>query len=1000
MPPSWTRDDLFLAFRHAKSSLFFEARGVGLVDLARFEQNLGQRLDSLHEALCGNDGWFQDLPVGTVWVVPKKLRLKQRGTSRTRVIRAGHDASKSPTQIEVQVRLSPSPECAIVEVLFLWRFGPILDNLLSENSVGRRLSLDKHQIRKTQPTLFEYWRPRYNAFRTAPIRSAQEELRRNGSVLVISADLTSFYDSIDPQFLLSDEFLTCLQESKYDVNVNSIDIPDYVCAVRSLLKLYSRFRTIASRATGVRISKGVPIGSLTGHLVANLSLVTLDRAIESRGNTLCYRRYVDDMVIVAQVTSRPVAKLKTALLRHIPHLEYQSKLLRFRENELDRPGSSFEIKREKCRAYLLSGKHGAAFLSSVRSDIVRLTSESRAFVSPELVTAGRLPNLIKVSPDGAPLTVLRDADRPRLEHWKLANRLRSLERMVTLLDRKDAQILVRRAIKESVAFLEHDLDWVENIDRILRILQLGLRTHDWDGVRDLLLYMERTWVGPSNSPAAKWRLYYRGRRIERPSVVSRLARYLDERRLESTCRAIQLAPTGSVPPWFLQGIGRGSTQLGVRTLFGRAALLAAADLRVLDREDDSLEGHDSRSAKTGFAGEAGGEVQRLLSRVADFLEICQSPDDRAWKIPAERLFLSTRPPSYTDIARRVLRNEEDGCRGEVFDDLNGLVNAIRGTRYWTPIAEVKSGPSLDVAGAAKPDLWRSDPRLILGNLVLKEDYYRAAAGGRRSTGQDGAIKDLRRLCGLSDVLAGAHKIAVRHQEERSLLVLPELGLPRAWFRMLARHVSNDARFGVVTGLEYLHDATGTVVSNEVYAVLPTVRKSALVWRWTKRVPAREEEEQLRKFGLSLSPAPAVFAPRMVLNTRYGRFCVLICSELIEARRVADLLGRVEIVGVPAWNKDTASYDHLIQSVGLQLNAVIAVANNGTYSDCRVWAPRTVRWQRDMCRLISRHSDDVVGVTVRLAALRRYREDYVSDWEPEWEWKQRSPDWRPLPPDWP
>jgi len=110
-------------------------------------------------------------------------------------------------------------------------------------------------------------------------------------------------------------------------------------------------------------------------------------------------------------------------------------------------------------------------------------------------------------------------------------------------------------------------------------------------------------------------------------------------------------------------------------------------------------------------------------------------------------------------------------------------------------------------------------------------------------------------------------------------------------------------------------------------------------------------------------------PRTVVRTDFGNLSVLICSELLESQRVADLLGRVELVLVPSWNTDTASYDHLIQSVGMHLHAVIAVANNGHYSDCRAWAPRQLRWQRDLCRLIERDVNSIVTVDVPLGSLR-------------------------------
>lgn len=137
---------------------------------------------------------------------------------------------------------------------------------------------------------------------------------------------------------------------------------------------------------------------------------------------------------------------------------------------------------------------------------------------------------------------------------------------------------------------------------------------------------------------------------------------------------------------------------------------------------------------------------------------------------------------------------------------------------------------------------------------------------------------------------------------------------------------------------------------------------------------------------------------MVVDSSFGRFSVLICSELMEARQVADLLRRVEIVLVPSWNTDTASYDHLVQSVGLQLHSVVAIANNGLFSDSRVWAPRSVRWERDLCRLIERKVDEVLSVVVPLRSLREFRNlGSLRRQVPMREVVQRE--WRLLPPDW-
>jgi len=177
------------------------------------------------------------------------------------------------------------------------------------------------------------------------------------------------------------------------------------------------------------------------------------------------------------------------------------------------------------------------------------------------------------------------------------------------------------------------------------------------------------------------------------------------------------------------------------------------------------------------------------------------------------------------------------------------------------------------------------------------------------------------------------------------------------------------------------------------------------------------------------PIPVAFRPvskdlkkqvaRTVVRSAWGDLSVLICSELFEARRVADLLGRVNVVLCPAWNTDTASYDHLIQSVGFELHSIIAIANNGQYSDSRAWAPRTKRWERDLCRLIERGVNDVVHVDIPLASLvafhagsKQAKDEYASlrkaldgrDLKAARAALSKLTEdlpgaWRPLPPDW-
>ena len=186
-----------------------------MTQLAEFERDLEQRLAKLRTKLRRGDGWFAGLPLGAVWVVPKKSRPLPDGSEKIEGLQIGLRAVPSPpADLDVQVRFTPSPDVAIVEILYLWKCGPAIDSTLPRESIGYRLDLRRGQLSKTRRWVFQYWPDRYQEFRTAPLEAAKAELASAGSVVAITtADLASFYDTVDSSFLLSEEVVTRIERS-------------------------------------------------------------------------------------------------------------------------------------------------------------------------------------------------------------------------------------------------------------------------------------------------------------------------------------------------------------------------------------------------------------------------------------------------------------------------------------------------------------------------------------------------------------------------------------------------------------------------------------------------------------------------------------------------------------------------------------------------------------------------------------------------------------------
>ena len=411
--------ELYLAFRQAKSALYFEKRGVGLIDLAAYEQDLPENLKAL-QAKLAKGRWFDRLEFGEIWIVPKRFHASQNeGDS---VIWIGSTREKSAARpIDVQLRITPHPDFAIAEVLYLWRFGGLLDSLLSDDVLGYRLDLRERQVLPHRRWLFEYWPKRYQQFRAAPLNAAKINLELGEQTLIISGDLANFYDTIEPSFMLSSSFISELHAAGATPAV----LDDYKAATASLLRAYARFYEVASSRAATPIRVGVPIGALTSRIVANLSLAPLDRQVASRQGVVCYRRYVDDLVIVARADGE--RGLVETMRRFLPLLDDGDEVLRLDVDVLDRLGSEFQLQKSKVRVHHLAGVPGADFVEAVASDFTKALSERRAFVVSSTLVGDGVRHLIRAgNAEGSPLRVLREADRARLERFALSTSLRSL----------------------------------------------------------------------------------------------------------------------------------------------------------------------------------------------------------------------------------------------------------------------------------------------------------------------------------------------------------------------------------------------------------------------------------------------------------------------------------------------------------------------------------------------------------------------------------------------
>jgi len=979
-----TDTELFLAFRQAKLGLNQEQRGVGRISMARSQLRIEKILDRLRQQLVVKDGWFDDIRLGDVLVVPKNAEKPRQAGS---VIRIGHDVPAEGA-IDLRMHLYPSIEFAIVEILWLWRFGPAINAATPSDVYSNRLKIRYGEVDRFSRGPFGYWGTDYANFRDSALFAARDLLTAGPQRCVLcSFDLKDYYDNIDTEFLLSPSFLESLRRAT-EGWPRRIDVDEYLRATQSLLTSLQQYRDLASKISGLPVQRGIPIGTLTSRLIANAALIELDKYIRSRTSVRYYGRYVDDMLIVSNADVAETATEIDMVARFLPlgslPRTQDDSALSLDELALGRPRSSFRIQSKKLKAYSLRGPRGLDFLGAIQRDLQFLSSERRAFVRPDsLGTTDPLASVVVGADENSPVQLLREADRLRIGRFAASTVIRNAEIGVELLHPDEAAGWCRNQLSTLVNIATDAEHWIKYLEYSFRALGVCVAAGDIETAQRVVLRL-RTHL----SGLATGRLYlvWNGSIVKEPRAAQLLRFWFERRLSEEFCASVPLGllrTAESFSNFAKAVIGElWDEEMGVPVDKARDWIqsLFRADLRRLDREADTnrttwipfLPTSDLSRWQTIL--ETDPVTSGRVSRIRDFLVAAFETGDVTYAgMNSADVLLMTKPPSQFDISYRWAR------AGRSVSSLIPTTNAIRGTNYPDDLVMQIDDHTVDISPSVSTDV--SPVVVMLGNLPSQEAWLIPAANGR-------PVESRERLNNVARIVNRAVNRRA-HTGENIVLLLPELSLPRRWFRRLAE-LAISREINLVAGLEYGRTLSSSVV-NEAVGVFSVWPRDGVVCVWPKTKPARIEHKMLLEAKISFE-FHAV-QPPLVVKAAFGAISTLICSELLDIELRAALLGRIDLLLVPCWNPDTATFEHELKTSAYDLHCYGVLANNGLYSDCRVQVPAKERFERDVCRLILPGVSESIAVRIDVSQLRQFQMKSLAN--PKLDLKKEQ--FMPLPP---
>lgn len=501
------------AYRKAKADCFYD-RIIGATGkFIDYEENLGQNLSSLLNALRGGGvSTVLERSQGEPRVIAKKLGVEEHEDPES-VSVGGHQSfsdahvffsdperaihrsqGRSHWVPEMRVVGDFEVEFHIVSALWINLVGHKFDAILDESAYGsrlRRYPKEPHDDRTADYQMhavstFPPYFASYRNWREGGLEALHHELTRGRSVIALSLDLANFFHEVDPSFMVEETF-----QSKSGVRLSDWE-HEFTSQMVDALKAWSEavHGFINVSESGRKPTTGLPIGLAAARVIANVVLYEVDQDIQQGLAPVYYGRYVDDMLLIL----RDPGHIKTAdeLFRYIadrtrflfPQAEDGQAKPENMEFKLSySEHTKLVLQPKKQRAFFLKGQAGLDLLDTIKAEIGSVSSERRLLPMPDELESSRSAKVLAAAELGEDEAVtLGRAHGLTIRRLGWAVQLRAVETLAKALIRSEWQ---EQREKFYVFACNHILraDMVmAYMDYLPRLFGLATALEDWDSL--------------------------------------------------------------------------------------------------------------------------------------------------------------------------------------------------------------------------------------------------------------------------------------------------------------------------------------------------------------------------------------------------------------------------------------------------------------------------------------------------------------------------------------
>lgn len=950
------------AYRKAKADLFYSSRSCR-ESLIMYESNLLDNLINLQSSLAKNiypifqnDSWT---------LIPKAIKYDYHSdviSSDPEHIWNEIIENDNNVHVEFRVMEKLPIDFHVFSTLWINKIGHKFDAKLSNSSRGNRLrrtksgELNKHSLGSTQPYLHPYCKWRDDA-----INIMAQALKNNGSIVALTADASSYYHRIDPKFMVNKNFL-----EKIDVNLTDQELIFHNLFIQSLCDWSDK----------TPLKSGLPVGLISSSIIANLALFELDQIIEQEIAPLYYGRYVDDIILVMNNGSQ--FKNSYEILSWV--INHSRNALSWSKNntELSYTRSYLEtseivFKKGKNKVFLLSGQEGNTILEAIRAEIQSRSSEWRSLPSlPEDSFELESQLLSAIQHNGDFVDNLRKADKISIRRAQFALKLRDIEAISRLLDnevsQKQRHAFINASIKH-ICTLPAFFDYFNYIPRILRLIVSHGEFDDLNLILKALdkvinkLKNSKIKINSSEEYNPNILDYFTDnlKIIVKESIESSFPTYLNKNSKKSweslsdnkyvVYEFETFNDTQKKNHFYLKyDLGHYPFKFNLLPLY-----LTGLRRHPLPKKEFS-------KLKLEIA-------ERLLD--SSIIEGCKIAS-KIFNVPlnpslSNGILFPTRPVGMHELY--LVHPDAFSSKGS--QQISKILLSQRGympDRKLPGYSQGNSKNPIEVSFNENKD----KIKIAITSWLTKEESWVACLTKNNDPDNQRLLR-INKL--INDILKSSSK--------PDYLILPELSIPTNWYLSIASKLRGK-RISFISGVEYIHSSKNKI-HNQAWASLlhdALGYNEIMIIKQEKQRPAIYEERDIYSIAeKTLSQQLRAWTKPPIINHGGFYFSILICSELTNIEYRNSLRGKIDALFIPEWNKDTESFNSLVESAALDMHAYLIQCNNRKYGDSRIRGPFKDSWLRDIIRVKGGIDDYFVIGEISIKELRRFQSHYRSPTDP-------------------